>query len=166
VTPLLSRIGEGWRAGEVSPGQEHLASDVIDGVLARLADQSRLGDGPGLVVATLPGERHALGARLVAAVASTEGWRVTYLGPDLPAADIAAAADGVGAHAVAISVVGLDRHAETIHSLSALRELLAPTVDILVGGAGARLLDADRLPNGVLVLEGLEPLRELRRALR
>lgn len=163
VVPLLGRIGEGWEAGELDPGREHLASEVIDGVLAKMAEPSRSSDGPGLVVATLPGERHGLGARLVAAAASVEGWRVAYLGTDLPATDVATVANSVGAKAVAISVVGRERLAETVHSLTALRELLSPTVQILVGGRSAGLLDVDRLPSGVTVLEGLEPLRRVHR---
>jgi len=159
VAPLLVRIGQAWRAGELDPGREHLASDVIDGVLARIAEPSRSGDGPVLVVATLPGERHGLGARLVSAAASVEGWRVSFLGTDLPATDIATMAASVGAKAVAISVVGGDRLAETIHSLTALRELLGPTVDVLVGGRSAALLDADRLPQGVRVVSDLDPFR-------
>jgi len=158
VGPLLVRVGEAWAEGEVDPGREHLASDVIDGVLARIAEPSRSSDGPSLVVATLPGERHGLGARLVSAAASLEGWRVSYLGTDLPAADIAAVASSLGAKAVAISVVTEDRLAETIHSLTALRELLGPNVDILVGGHGAELLESDQLPPGVTVLSALEPL--------
>ncbi len=163
VAPLLARIGAGWEAGEITPGQEHLGSDVIDRVLGQLADPSRSPDGPGLVVATLPGERHGLGARLVSAVATVDGWRVTYLGTDLPVGDIAAAANRVGASAVAISVVGGDRLDETIRSLAVLRELLSPAVDILVGGRGAGLLEADRLPRGVTVFDSLEGLRDLRR---
>ena len=163
VGPLLARVGEAWVAGEVDPGREHLASDVIDGALARIAEPSRSSDGPGLVVATFPGERHGLGARLVSAAASVEGWRVSYLGTDLPATDIAAMAARVRAKAVAISIVGRDRLAETIHSLTALRELLGPNVEILVGGRSAGLLDADRLPRGVTVVNGLGPLRRLPR---
>lgn len=163
VGPLLIRVGEAWAAGEVDPGREHLASDVIDGALARIAEPSRSRDGPGLVVATLPGERHGLGARLVSAAASVEGWRVSYLGTDLPVTDIAAMAASVGAKAVAISVVGGDRLAETLHSLTALRELLSPRVHLLVGGRSAGLLDGERLPPGVTVLNELEPLRRLPR---
>lgn len=163
VAPLLERIGAGWEAGEVTPGQEHLGSDVIDRVLTRLSDPSRSSGGPCLVVATLAGERHGLGARLVSATAAVDGWIVTYLGTDLPVADIAATANHVGASAVAISVVSDDRLAEVLKALSTLRELLRPGVDVLVGGRGAAKLDADRLPRGIAVLEGLEGLRQLRR---
>lgn len=163
VAPLLELVGAGWEAGEVSPGQEHLGSDVVDRVLARFSDPARSPEGPCLVVATLAGERHGLGARLVSATAAVDGWSVTYLGTDLPVADIAAAANRVGASAVAISVVTTDRLGEVLEALTTLRELLTTGVDVLVGGRGAGSLEAERLPGGIAVFDGLEGLRQLRR---
>jgi DNA-binding transcriptional MerR regulator/methylmalonyl-CoA mutase cobalamin-binding subunit len=158
--PLLVRIGEGWVAGEVTPGQEHLATGVVERILARLTDAAGPSSGPGMVVATLPGERHGLGARLVAAAAVLEGWSVTYLGTDLPESDIAAAASGVGARAVAISVVQ-DRSGTSAGSLRVLRELMDPSILLVVGGGGAALLDPAALPEGVRILDGLAGLRSL-----
>jgi methanogenic corrinoid protein MtbC1 len=163
IAPLLVRIGEGWAAGEVNPGQEHMGSDVVDRILTRMTDPSRPTEGASLVVATLPGERHRLGARLVSAAATVEGWRVTYLGDDLPVAEIVSAAERVAAAAVAISVVRREELETTTKDLLELRELLDPRVDLLVGGRGAEMLDADRLPKGVVVFQGLEGLREHQR---
>jgi methylmalonyl-CoA mutase cobalamin-binding subunit len=157
LAPLLRRIGSGGADGEVSPSQEHLASSVIDQVLERLSSASRTGDGPSLVVSTLPGERHGLGARLVSAAAVLEGWRVRYLGTDLPVPDIVAAADGVGAAAVAISVVGREDIEGTQATLLQLREMLDSRIDLLVGGRGARGLDPNALP-GVWIHDGLDRL--------
>jgi methanogenic corrinoid protein MtbC1 len=158
--PLMRRIGEGWVAGEVTPGQEHLATGVVERTLARLTDAAGPVSGPGMVVATLPGERHGLGARLVSAAAVLEGWSVTYLGTDLPESDIAAAAAGVGARAVAISMVQ-DRAGTSAASLGVLRELLDPNILLVVGGTGAALLDPAALPDGIRILDGLSGLRTL-----
>ncbi len=95
-----------------------------------------------------------------------EGWNVTYLGTDLPVEDIAATAEVLRATAVAISVVGRDDPHRTLVSLIALRERLDPALDILVGGRGSALIDAQELPNGVIVIEGLEGLRRHRPASR
>lgn len=155
VAPLLDRIGSSWAAGGISPAQEHLASSVIDQILERLTTASRTGQGPVLVVTTLPGERHGLGARLVCVTAVLEGWRVEYLGTDLPVLEIVAAVEGVGADAAAISVVRRDEPEGTRASLVALREALDSRVDLYVGGRGARDLELGGLP-GIWVHDGLD----------
>jgi methanogenic corrinoid protein MtbC1 len=164
AAPLMSRVGTGWAAGRVTPAQEHLGSGVLERVLGWVNDPSMSEeDGPRVVVATFPGERHALGARLAAAAAAVEGWRTTYLGPDLPVEDIATAAREVGAKAVAISAVQTDRMNETATSVRMLRDLLAPEVLIMIGGAGARLLKPEQLPPGVELFDGLDAFARARR---
>lgn len=164
ASPLLERVGSSWAAGRVSPAEEHLGSGVLERVLTWMNDPSMAAaDGPAVVVATLPGERHALGARLAAVAAAVAGWRATYLGADLPVDEIAMAAGRVGARAVAISAVQTDRPGQTAESLAALVSLLEPGVPVLVGGAGARALSDERLPDGVRLFEGLDAFEELAR---
>jgi len=160
AVPLLHRVGAGWAAGEVTAAQEHVASEVVDRVLVELTDRyMKTGDGPRMVVATLPNERHGLGARLVVAAATLEGWSVKYIGTDLPVAEIAAAASRLGAKAVAISMVARAGIDQTTQALVELRRLLPSSVALLVGGGASSLLDTRRLPAGVRVLGGLDELR-------
>jgi DNA-binding transcriptional MerR regulator/methylmalonyl-CoA mutase cobalamin-binding subunit len=159
VTPLLSLVGEGWSAGQLTPAQEHVGSEVLERVLDRIADRVRSTDGPNLVVATLPGEQHGLGARLVSTAATLEGWCVTYLGTDLPVVDIASAVESVGGGTVAISVVGQNNLGQTVAALSTLRERLGPAIDVIIGGAGAQLIETSDVPAGVTVLHGIDGLR-------
>lgn len=163
AAPLLSRVGAGWAAGQVSSGQEHMASGVLERVLTWINDPSMsASDGPPVVVATLPGERHALGARLAAAAAAVEGWRPTYLGADLPIEEIASAAREVGAKRVAISAVRTEEPEKTAADLVELRALLDPEVVIMVGGAGARALQARVLPRGIEVFDSLGAFAQVR----
>ena len=164
VAVLLTQIGEGWVADEITPAQEHLSTGIIVRVLQRLTDQARSKDGPTLVVATLQGELHGLGARLTSAVAIFDGWRVAYLGTDLPVADIVTTAESVNASAVAISIVKLDNISDIMSLVRTLREGLDPQVSLLLGGGAAGVLEADRLPLGVSLLSGLEGLRDVLRS--
>ena len=164
VGSLLTQIGEGWVKGEITPAQEHLSTGIIIQILQRLTDQARVKDGPTLVVATLQGELHGLGARLTSAVAIFEGWRVVYLGTDLPVVDIVTTAESVNASAVAISIVNLDKLSDTVSLVRTLRERLDPQVSLLLGGGAAGVLEADRLPLGVSLLSGLEGLRDALRS--
>ncbi len=159
AAPLLHRIGAGWEDGEVSPAQEHLGSEVVDRVLAEVTDRLAPPEGgPRLVVATLQGERHGLGGRLVAAWGSLAGWAAKYLGTDLPPSEIADAAAHLGAKAVAISVVGTESVQIVPGTLGELRRMLPAHVAVFVGGRASEHLDADRLPAGVVVLGGLDTL--------
>jgi MerR family transcriptional regulator, light-induced transcriptional regulator len=143
LAPLLRRIGEAWHAGMLKPHHEHLTTAVVRSVLMGLASElSPATSAPGLLVATPSEERHEVGALLVAAAAAAAGWRVTYLGPDLPASDIAEAALQAGVRAVALSVV-LPRDSEhVVREIREVRERLPAGIDVLVGGGGAARLDA------------------------
>ena len=160
AAPLLRRVGTGWHSGDITPAQEHLGSAVLDRVLAEIAAHSVANEGSKrLVVATLQGELHALGARLVAALAALEGWRVSYLGADLPASEIAAAAAGLGANAVGVSMVAHEGLEARTRELLALRAELDPEVELLVGGSASASLDPAVLRAGIVSLRELEDLR-------
>jgi methanogenic corrinoid protein MtbC1 len=136
LIPLIHEIGERWHGGLISTAHEHLASGAIVRVLSWVLQETATnGKAPTLVVATPSGERHELGAMMAAATAAMEGWRVVYLGADLPAEDIAAAASDVRAAAVALSIV----YPETRDSgvVTDLRKRLPRTTALVLGGVAA-----------------------------
>ena len=147
VVPLLRRVGRLWERGEITVAHEHAASVAVRQVLGwmletfRAANESRgaawRDTAPALVAATPAGERHEFGALMVAVLAAAAGWRVAYLGGDLPAADIAAAARGAGARVVAVSLVMPHAAAVLEEELRALRRALADEVTLVAGGTGA-----------------------------
>jgi methanogenic corrinoid protein MtbC1 len=106
---------------------------------------------PLVLIATPAGERHAIGAAHVGAAAAVEGWSVLYLGPDLPAREIADAASAASARVVALSLVYVDDSARVLGELRALRSALSPAVWIIAGGAGARALAAELAALDVVV---------------
>ena len=55
-----------------------------------------------LLIATPKGQLHELGALIIAVIASADGWNVTYMGPDLPGEEIAAAIDKLHPKIVAL----------------------------------------------------------------
>lgn len=136
--PLMHYIGDSWREGSLRCAHEHLASAVVRTFLGALqAGSPSHESAPALVVTTPAGQHHEFGALLVSAIASSEGWRITYLGPNLPAEDIAAAVRQVGARVVALSIV---YPADDVHLGDELRKLrrgLGERVPLLVGGRAA-----------------------------
>lgn len=163
--PLLRRVGDEWHAGRLSPAPEHLVSSIVHDIVAGTmrAFPQRHG-APRVLVATPAGDRHAIGAALVGAVAAMEGWNVLYLGTDLPAHEIADAASAARVRVVALSVVYVDDAARVLDELRTLRSRLPAAVAIIAGGAGARSIAAELTSIGVLVEAGVPGLvTQLRR---
>lgn len=135
VAPLAQRIGDLWRDGTLTSAHEHFASSAIQSFLGSSARPfGGTENAPRLVVATPAGQLHELGALLVGATAAQLGWRVTYLGASLPAAEIAGAARQNHARAVALSLVYPGDDPGLEGELVRLRDLLPPDVVILAGG--------------------------------
>lgn len=138
AAPLMRRIGDMWEHGDLEPAHEHLASAVVLRVMGRMIELAeRSATDSTLVVSTPANELHEFGALFAAATAATEGWRVTYLGPDLPAEDIALAARNVNARAVALSIVTPKNGGGLEEELRKLRRELPPAVPLFIGGEGA-----------------------------
>lgn len=160
VAPLLRHLGEGWREGELSVAHEHLASAVVRRVLGSLLSAAAPpATAPALVCATPAGQVHEFGALLTAVTASAAGWRVVYLGADLPAADIALAARHAGAGTVALSIVHPADDPHLPGELRRLRQLLGDGVRLLVGGGASTPLAGVLASLGALRVDTLAELR-------
>lgn len=167
LAPLLTTIGERWAEGLLRPSHEHAASSVVQRVLAWMAPPP--GVGPMIVLGTLPGEDHELGAMLASATASLEGWGVTYLGKNLPPEEIASAAEAVDADVVGVSAVNPVNGSDAVADLDELRRCLPPEMDLIVGGAMASKLVEEATEPGIREVASLGrlrlELRDLREAL-
>ena len=93
LQPALQEVGDRWERGEISVAQEHFATAVTSSVLAAIAGRMSFrprGRGYALVTGT-PGERHAVGARMVADFLDAAGWEAEHLTEPESAEAIAAA---------------------------------------------------------------------------
>ena len=166
AAPLLRRVGNEWHAGRLSMAHEHMVSSLLHDIVAeRMRAFGKREGAPLLIVGTLAGERHAIGAVLVGAAAAVEGWNVLHLGADLPAVAIAEAARSADARVVAVSIVYVEDRDALLGELRALRAALPATVTLVAGGGGAAHIAAELSAIGVRVetsVNGL--LGELRRA--
>jgi len=91
LQPALQEIGERWERGEITVAQEHLATAVTSAVLADLAESlegTAERRGRALVCCT-PGERHALGGRMVADFLAADGWTVEHRGEPVAVEELA-----------------------------------------------------------------------------
>lgn len=138
MVPLLQEIGRGWQAGRLGPSTEHIASVAIRRFLEWMSSTNQKDAAAPLALTGTPaGQRHEFGALLAGVVAAYEGWRVRFLGPDLPAAEIARAADKLGARMVALSAVHPRLDSNGVQEVLDIRRRLPPSVKVVIGGAGA-----------------------------
>ena len=136
VASLLDQVGTRWREGTLRPVHGHLAASVVRRVLER-ATVAAPAAAPHLLLATLTGQAHELGALMAGAAAAADGWTVTWLGANLPATDIADAATRLRVQAVGLSLVHPSADPAVSDELRRLHSLLPRSTALLVGGAAA-----------------------------
>lgn len=142
IAPFLGAVGDRWHEGTISPAHEHLASTTTREVLAWVTRTFvPPPTAPTIVVGTLSGELHELGAMMACVIAAEAGWRVQYLGPNLPADALAAAARQLDARAIAVSMVYPDDADRAEAELRSLCELAAEDMSIIIGGQAAARMD-------------------------
>jgi MerR family transcriptional regulator, light-induced transcriptional regulator len=149
LAPAMVEIGELWETARIGVAQEHLATQITQTILARLAPTledagSTRADGrPRLaLVAGTPGELHAIGSRMVADFLEASGWDVLLLGPDAPAGDILALTRERSPDVVALSTSLSFNLLAAGRVFAALRALQRPP--LLVAGGRAYEGRADR----------------------
>jgi DNA-binding transcriptional MerR regulator/methylmalonyl-CoA mutase cobalamin-binding subunit len=135
IAPLMRSLGERWSDGSLRILHEHMASAVVRTYLGDVLRSLEVSDeAPRAVSATLEGERHEIGALTAAVSAALEGWKVEYLGPNLPWEEIARAAEIFGARAVMISIILPAEENRAAADLLKLRSYLPDHVSLLAGG--------------------------------
>lgn len=136
--PFMEAVGRAWKDKALEIRHEHFASaalaDFLREVREPLDDAAR---GPRVTVAMLPGDSHEGGLLMASVLLAHRGWRVLYLGPNTPVAELAAAARTGGVEAVALSISPALPAARSAAALAQLRRALPPRVPLWVGGAGA-----------------------------
>ena len=136
VLPLAQSVGDQWALGKIPIAAEHLASEVVLHALKGGLRMSR-GTGPLVVGACLPGERHEWGFLATLAVLLDDGWRIHYLGADLPVEEVMEAAWKLRPRGVAFSGSDPDLVRCTLPALAALPAKLPPNTTAAIGGGGA-----------------------------
>jgi DNA-binding transcriptional MerR regulator len=147
VLTYLRELGERWERGDASVAQEHFASQILRGRLLGLARGWDRGTGPRALLACMPGELHDLGLITFGLGLRDRGWRITFLGADVPLDTLADAVAALRPRAVVLSATTPERFASP---RGALRRL-ARSAPLWIAGAGAGpevgvpLLDVDPL---------------------
>ena len=157
AAPLTALVGETWIRGELKVFEEHLFTEMLQGILRTAIEQgSGAGGTPRVLLTTLPSEPHEMGILMAEAVLTLEGAECVSLGPQTPAADVAEAAKAKAVDIVALSFSGNFPANQAAEGLSQLRSALPPETTLWCGGAG--VAQVRRMPEGVLRLSGLREI--------
>jgi MerR family transcriptional regulator, light-induced transcriptional regulator len=121
LQPALVQVGEGWLEGEIPVATEHFASAFVRNRLSNLFHSSHYNaHGPLVLVACAPGEFHELGPLFLAVFLRRGGFRVVYLGQNVPLESLEGMIESMQPDAVCVSA----SRAETAARLYVLSDWL------------------------------------------
>ena len=167
IGPLLREIGESTRLGKLRIAHEHMATAHLRTFIGALRfRETYTGNEPKIVITTPTGQLHELGALMIAALVSVDGWLPVYLGPNTPADEIIACALQSGARVVSLSLTYPADDPRIPTELTRLRTQLDGRIPVLIGGSAAAHHQPliDRL--GLIAPATLNGLRQSLNALR
>lgn len=166
LIPALTDIGEAWYRGELRVTTEHFASAFIRGrLLALMQAYPSRRSAPYILVGCAPAEHHEIGSLMLAVLLRSNGYRVEYLGPDLPVEDLV---DYAGYEHPALICLGAFGEASALEMASLQDKLnsLRPPVMLGYGGRAFNLRPGLREKVGGVFLgetlpESMETIKEL-----
>jgi DNA-binding transcriptional MerR regulator/methylmalonyl-CoA mutase cobalamin-binding subunit len=142
ITPCMVQIGQDWHDGRIGVVVEHFATAYLMGRLLALFNALPAGHGPLALIGCAPGDRHEMGALLVALFLRRRGRNVRYLGADVPLPDLVNAIRDWQPRVVALSATMPDA-ARNLEGLPALLAESGAASHFVFGG---RALSASSHP--------------------
>lgn len=169
LIPLIAEVGELWKKGDLRIADEHIVTSTIRTFLSNLLNSHKLQHSSASLIVTTPsGQLHELGALISAIIAASEGWNVTYLGPNLPVEEIALSVKKTNSRAVLLSIIYPEDDPNLGNELERLRTLVPKKTAILLSGRGVRgyldyaeKIEADVLDSPREFQNALELLRKI-----
>jgi methanogenic corrinoid protein MtbC1 len=128
-------IGELWHVGDINIAEERLVSEATRDLMTLLAARYAppVEDGRCMLAAAVAGNAHDIGLRAVTELFRLAGWRCLFLGANVPAAEIARAAETFDAELVVLNATLATQLKPLGDAIDTIRTL-APGRKILVGG--------------------------------
>lgn len=138
LIPAMHDVGELWERGEAGICEEHFASafvrEKLIGILEDLDTGS--GRGPEALCAGLPGEKHEFGLLAAAVHLAIRGWRLVYLGADVPMDEIRRVLQSRRPALFCTSVVNRMATADFRALVRAIRAAAPAETEVVIGGRG------------------------------
>lgn len=150
LLPVLQGLGERWRTRKNGVAEEHFFTAWLRNKIgARMHHEAGRTRGRRLLLACLPREHHELGILLFGLSALTHGYRILYLGPDLPLSQVKEVVADVDVSAVLLSGTSVEAP-EIWRQLSQLAEII-DTPLFIGGGVSDRPAEMPKSQNLLLL---------------
>ncbi len=149
MAPTLVEVGERWHAGGATVTQEHFATAYLRRRLDGLFNAARgwvaapdgvLAAAPLALTGAAPAEWHDVGILMVSLALRRHGWRVIYLGQNVPLADLLREVGRLRPDLVCLSATTAESAAHLFGVQQAFGEMRGPRPQLVVGG---RAFNAD-----------------------
>jgi len=133
--PAMVEIGELWHEGKLNVAQEHRATETTLAQMARLRAAYPVPptNGKRAVVGAVEGERHFVGSLMVADAFRFDGWKVDFLGADVPTRDFSSASSWSKADVLALSIT-MEANVPRLGVLARALRRRKQAPDVVVGG--------------------------------
>jgi MerR family transcriptional regulator, light-induced transcriptional regulator len=140
IQPALYDIGQLWEGNKLSIADEHVATAIARCVMIQgaLRAHGTLEAGPRIVLACAEQNRHEIGLQMVADAFRIAGWKVLFLGADVPAGEAVHCAVDWRADVLGVSVAFAHQMKSVGEITERLRSLGADRrIPVVVGGIAA-----------------------------
>ena len=140
LAPTLVEVGERWHRGEATVVQEHFATAILRrrlSVMFHAYDQPAAG--PLAITGAAPTEWHDVGILLVSLALRRNGWRVIYLGQNVPADQLLQEIRKLRPDLVCLSATTREGAAELAQIYAGVAALPAPRPRLIFGGRAFNL---------------------------
>ena len=133
-------VGHLWHLDQITIAEEHLVTSTTLRLMAVIAARAERAPDIGrtVVAASIAGNSHEVGIRAIAYLMELEGWRVIYLGSDVPRNNLPAAIHFFDADLVMLSLTLTSQLSGLADTVQEIRSTSENPVSIMVGGNAFR----------------------------
>ncbi|MFO7755210.1 MAG: cobalamin-dependent protein [Bacteroidales bacterium] len=137
IRPALYDIGTLWENNRISVATEHMATAITEGIMNEIFPEIISSDRKSrkVVLTSVEGEPHQVGARMVGDLFEINGWDAYYVGSDTPVKELLSFIDEIKPDIIGLSMTVYFNLPALEKTIRAIREKYSDT-EIMVGGQG------------------------------
>jgi len=137
LLPAQREVGRLWHAGELSIAEEHMVTEATKRAMSVVANQAPRSapNGRTVLVAAVAGNVHDVGLRALADLYQLSGWRVIFVGSDVPMQDLPTMLSFFEVDLLMLGATLATHVPRVEQAIRSIRERCERPVRVVVGGA-------------------------------